>query len=304
MSKNLACSLLFLLVGMNAILAQNQKIFITRVTKPDNSVEFSYLREAPGNYFIEFELEKAENVADISAFNRAYNIGMDSESGILFTLNPINPKKDILCSYAYSYKKGFIRPRVDSSAVYVLPFKQNKKIDIQESTRYNIDPELWKNYVVYSKIKDTICAMRKGVVSEIRKLTTKDKRNTTLRTEIVVDHADGTFSSYIGLDDNLLFVKLNETIYPGMPLGVLDDYVDNDQIHNFKFNIYFFSNEEIEDLEGKKIKIIERSVLPKFLTTDGIQNLQIHRTYTVKYSDEVLSKEMTIEEKKKQNIVL
>lgn len=303
MSKNLMCALLFLVMGMNVIIAQNQKIFITRNTKDDNSVEFGYLKKVPGNYFIEFELEKIENVADISAFQKAYNIDMNSESGVLFTLHPINPQKDILCSYAYSYNKGFIRPAVDSTVVYVLPFKQNKKINVKEGSRFNIPAEIWKNYIVYSSTKDTVFAMRKGVVSEIKKVTTKDKKNTILRTEIIVDHADGTFASYIGLDDNLLSVKLNETVYPGKMLGMVDDNFDNDQTRSFKFNIYFYSNEEIQDLEGKKIKIIERSVVPKFLTANGIQKLQNNSDYIVKYSNDILSQEMNEQEKQKSKII-
>lgn len=302
MSKRISYAFLFLLMGINAIVAQNQKIYVTRVNQLDNSVEFSYLKTEPGNYFIEFELEKAENVADISPFKKAYNLSMNFDSGLLFTLHPIDPKKDILCSYSYSYKRGFISPEIDNSFVYILPLKENKRINIKQTTRYNVDAEIWKNYLIYSKIKDTICGMRKGIVSEIRKTTYKDKRSTTLRTEIIVDHADGTFASYIGLDEKALLVKLNDTIYPGTLLGVMDDVVDSEQNHIFKFNIYFFSNEEIEDLEGKKIKVIGRSVKPKFLTTDGIQNLKNDEYYTVKYSDEVLSKEMTIEEKKKRNM--
>lgn len=303
MYKSFLTALLLFLVS-NLINAQNQKIYITRVTNPDNSVEFRYLKTVSGNYFIEFDLESVVNVADIGAFKKAYNLDLSSDSGTLFTLNPIDTKKEILYSFTYSYQRGLIRPQVDNSIVYALPFKENKKITIFQSRRFNVDPEIWKNYVVYSKMKDTICGMRKGIVTEIKKITVTDRKNTVLRTEVVVDHADGTTASYIGLDEKSLQVKLNDPIYPGTVIGTVDDVLDNDENHNFKFNIYYFSNEEVEDMEGKKIKIIERSVAPQFLTSDGIKKIESDENYTVKYNEDVLFKEMTPEEKSKNKIVL
>ncbi|GAA6771819.1 hypothetical protein [Flavobacterium sp. CGRL2] len=94
--------------------------------------------------------------------------------------------------------------------------------------------------------------MRKGLVTEIRKFAVSDKGNTIFRTEIIVDHADGTNASYSGVDENLLAVKLNDQVYPGSMLGVMDNVVDNDKNHVFKFNVYYLSDEEVDGLDGKK----------------------------------------------------
>lgn len=299
MSKSIVAVLILSLISIHKISSQNQKVFITSVKKGDNSVEYNYTKSVLGNYFVEFDLESAANVQDLSSFRKTYNLNLTQDSGTLFKLDPIDKEKPIYCSYTYSYKKGSINPQLDNSIVYFLPFKENKEVAIYESFRFNVKPEVWKNYTVYSKTKDTICAMRKGIVTEIRKFTVADKGNTIFRTEIIVDHADGTNASYIGVDEKSLSVKLNDQIYPGSVIGVMDNVVDNDKNHIFKFNVYYFSDEEVEGIDGKKVRILEKSVMPIFYTAEGYQNLRSDKKYTVKYNDEVFSKEMTSQEKEK-----
>jgi hypothetical protein len=299
MSKSILAVLIFSFISINKMASQNQKIFITSVKKSDNSVEYNYTKAVPGNYFIEFDLESAANVENISAFRKTYNLNLTEDSGTLFKLEPTDKEKPIYCSYTYSYRKGSIKPQLDNSIVYFLPFKQNKEVRIYETFRFNVKPEIWKNYTVFSKTKDTICSMRKGLVTEIRKFAVSDKGNTIFRTEIIVDHADGTNASYSGVDENLLTVKLNDQVYPGSMLGVMDNVVDNDKNHVFKFNVYYLSDEEVDGLDGKKNKVIERSVMPIFYTAEGYQNLYSDKKYTVKYNDEVLFREMTPQEKEK-----
>lgn len=154
----------------------------------------------------------------------------------------------------------------------MLPFKENKTVTIYESNRFNVSSDIWKNYVVYSKTKDTICAMRKGIVTDIRRNAIDNDGKTVFKTEIIVDHADGTNASYIGLDEKLLAVKVNDSIFPGTLLGLMDDILDSTQNRNFKFNIYYFSNEEIDGIEGgKNLKIIEKSVMPVFIPQKDIK---------------------------------
>jgi len=296
MTKSIIAFLLFL-VGTNSIISQNQKIYISRVKNADNSVDFNYIKSVSGNYFIEFELESATNVQDLSDFKKSYNLNLSADSGTLFKLSPIDKEKPIYCAYTYSYKRGLVKPEIDNATVYLLPFKENKNVTIYQSTRYNVSPDTWKLYSVYSATKDTIYAMRKGVVTEIKKFTADYNGKTIFRTEIIVDHADGTNASYIGVDEKTLAVNVNDQIFPGSRLATMDDVLDSEKKRNFKFNVYYFSNEEIQGLDGKNVKIIERSVMPAFYTSEGYQNLESDKNYTVKYNDEILVKEMTPQER-------
>lgn len=297
MSKNILGFLVFFLVSFSSIISQNQ-IYVTRVKNSDNSLEFKYLKTVPGNYFIEFNIENVSNVNDIASIQKTYNVNLIGDTGTLFKLYPADKEKPINCSYSYICTRGLIKPQVDYTITYLLPFKQNKNVTIYESNRFNVRSDVWKNYVVYSKTKDTICAMRKGVVTDIKRNAIDSDGKTVFKTEIVVDHADGTNASYIGLDEKSVAVKVNDLIFPGTRLGVMDDILDNAKNRNFKFNIYYFSNEEIDGVDGeKKVKIIEKSVMPVFYTSEGYQNLVTDQNYTVKYTDEILLKEMTPQEK-------
>ncbi|MBZ4034127.1 hypothetical protein K6T82_05075 [Flavobacterium sp. 17A] len=298
MSKsNFLRILVFFLVGFNTITAQNQ-IYITKVRNLDNSVEFKYNKAVQGNYFVEFNIENVSNVKDIASIKKTYNVNLIGDTGTLFKLYPDDKEKPINCSYSYSYTRGLIKPQIDYAVTYLLPFKENKNVTIYESNRFNVRSDIWKNYVVYSKTKDTICAMRKGVVVDIKRNALDNKGSIVFKTEIIVDHADGTNASYVGIDEKSLAVKVNDAILPGTYLGVMDDILDEGKNRNFKFNIYYFSNEEIDGVDGEKnVKIIEKSVMPVFYTSNGYQNLMADQNYTVKYTDEILFKEMTPEEK-------
>ncbi len=299
MSKTILAIVVFFTISIGKITSQNQKIYVTRVQKEDNSVEFNYIKSIPGNYFLEFDLESVTNTEDIYAFKKTYNLNLEANSGTLFKLYPIDKNRQIYCSYTYSYKKGLIKPEVDNSVVYYLPFKENKNVEVYESFRYNVSPEIWKNYGVYSKSKDTICAMRKGIVTDIKKFPVTENGQTVFRTEVIVDHADGTNASYIGIDEKSMAVRVNDLVLPGFRIGVMDDVVDDDKNHNFKFNVYYFSDEEIQGLDGKSVKIVERSVFPIFYTAEGYLNLATDKKYTVKHLDEIFFKELNAQEKEK-----
>lgn len=291
---------LLLLFKVDKAVSQNQEIYVTKVKNQDNSVDFNYIKNAVGSYFLKVELENVENVEGSASLSAIHNFNLTADSGTLFKLFPADNRTEIFCSYNYSYQKGTIQPKVDEAITYVLPFKKNKKVTIYESGRFNIKTDIWKNYLAYSKTKDTIYGMRKGTVVDIVKFaanTTDQTATTVYRTKIIVEHADGTNASYIGLDPTLLFVKLNQTIYPQSPIGVMDDVINYEKNRDFKFNIFYFSNEELTDLKGKKYKVIEKSVMPNFLTKEGKQKLITDQDYIATCNDDVVFQEMTNEEK-------
>lgn len=256
---------------------------------------------------MELQLENIRNVADSLKVTRLYNLNLTADRGTLFTLYPADRNKEMLCSFSFSYKVGTIKPKVDNSIIYLLPFKENKKVTIYEGKRFDVKPDVWKRYMVYSDTKDTIYAMRKGVVVDIRKFAVNDNENITgqsgvkYRTEVIIEHADGTLASYSGLDEASLFVSLNQTINPHARIGVVDTFGNAGQNQNFSFNIYYFYDEETEDYAGKKTRIIEKSVMPKFLTTSGKVKLLGKSDYKGLCNAEVMSQELNIEEKGNAN---
>ena len=292
----------FLFSIPNDALSQNKKIVVTPIRNSDNSVDFKYIKNEVGNYFVQLELENVQNSVETT---NVYTINLSANSGTLFKLTPIDKSKMILFSYNLSFRAGVLKPKVDSLITYALPFRENKKVTIYEIKRLDVRQDFWKSYFVYSKTKDTIYAMRKGVVVDIRKLTTTTSDNANeqptivYRTEVIVQHADGTNASYSGLDENSLFVKLGQTIYPQTRVGIMDDMTNAKKSHDFRFNVYYFSNDETDTTNGKKSRIVERSITPSFLTENGKQKLDNKKDYIVKYDDAIVFQEMNKEEKKK-----
>ena len=298
--KLLSVFVFFLLFNVeNVALSQNQKISINPIKNPDNSVDFKYIKKVVGANFIQLELENLQNSVET---NNVYNVNLTADSGTLFKLTPIDKTKKIIFSYSFRTRTGIINPKVDSLITYTLPFKENKKFTIFELKRNDVTPDIWKAYLIYSKTKDTIYAMRKGIIADIKKLTTtsSEKPNEqpiiTYRTEITVVHADGTNATYTGLDSNSLFVALGQTIYPHTPLGIMDDMTDKYKNHNFRFNFCYYSEDKPNTTN--KSKIIEKSMTPIFLTENGKQKLIDKNYYIAKNNDSVIFQEMNEKEKK------
>jgi len=82
----------------------------------------------------------------------------------------------------------------------------------------------WKAYVVNLQTPDTVYCMRKGIVVDIKRGensdTSMEKAYTSKTNQILVEHNDGTYSKYIGFDNDKIFVKLGQTVYPQSQLGV------------------------------------------------------------------------------------
>lgn len=298
-----AVILIFLSLGINTIaLAQDSKVFITQSRNTDNSLEFKYLKNAIGHYIVEIELENVANIDTRSVANKVFNYNLNSDSGLLFRLSPEDKTRQSQCSYSYTSKLGTLEPKIDDHIIYLLPFKKGKKVNIYTLTRFDRSPETWKNYAYYSKSKDTIYAMRKGLVVDIRKVASgtlieNEKTGINYRTEVVVEHADGTNASYTGLDENTLKVKIGQTIYPQQAIGTMDSFTDSGKNYNFKFNIYYYSDQLTGNVQGMKPMVIEKSVMSNFVTELGIQKLSDQTCYIVKYSEDILFQEMTKEEK-------
>lgn len=300
-SKWVTLVVVFALVFSNNFYSQSQapKIIITQTRNADNSVDFNYTKEAIGSYVVDVNFAKLENTKTKSI----PCVNASSDSGLLFTLKPVSKKKKIEFTYSYSLTPGFINPKIDSSVVYVLPFKKDNKVKIYDITRKDRSPAIWKTHLVYSNKPDTIYCMRKGIVVGINTLTTTSfddvtqKNTTAYQEQIVVEHADGTFASYTSLNKKSIMVALGQKVYPQTKLGVMDKY--NKDRFKFMFHIYYYQNGE---KDGSNFRLNDRSVQPNFITQNGMEQLENKNEYVVSYDDNILNQELTEKEKKKFGI--
>ncbi|MBA0882149.1 hypothetical protein [Flavobacterium undicola] len=283
-SKLVILVIFFSLVIKNGLYAQAPGIFITPVRNGDNSVDFKYTKEGIGSFIVDIHFTKLEN----SETTSIPNMNVTSNSGLLFKLKPLDKNKKIDFFYSYTVTQGYLNPTLDSTVTYMLPFKKGKKVKIYWGTRPGISPEKWKKYVVNSNNQDSVFGMRKGVVVDVRTLTVFNKDEVTqetkkvLRKEIIVEHADGTFASYSGIEENSIAVKIGQTINPQSYIGVMDEL--NGGRYSFTFDIYYHEPDQM-NYRGNLI-----SVSPNFLTQNGVEKLESKKEYVVTYDESILLK--------------
>jgi len=297
----------FLMIMSYAVKAQTNEpaIVVKYVRNKDNSVSFNYVKNRPGTYklkitFSDFVNTNASDYEELIKY----------DSGSLLTLRPDNKESYINFGYSVSYVFGNPEPKVDSLFHYVLPFKKGKNIVVYENSNLNEKyfgagkVDSWKSYCVTSKTPDTIYAMRKGIVVEVKNEFATDTLVTgyvysSKRNSVTIEHEDGTYSSYKGLKMNSFFVKLGETVYPATPLGVLDRF--NNKTYDLHFMVYYIGKKDyIPDPKAtlKTAKTAYDCLSPYFYTTEGLVKIIPKNKYTVDCNQEIITKEMTKREVK------
>ena len=174
--------------------------------------------------------------------------------------------------------QGFLNPVLDPAVTYVLPFKKGKKVTIYVSTRPDISPEKWKKYIVHSNLPDSIYSMRDGLVVAIKTIIRFDKDQVTKQAslkEIVVEHPDGTFASYLGIEENSIAVKIGQSINSKSYMGVMDKI--NNGGYRFIFDIFY------HELDDKNYRGNLVTVNPSFITQKGVEKLESKKEYVVSY---------------------
>ena len=194
--------------------------------------------------------------------------------------------------------------------VYLLPFKEGTDIRVQETTNLGEKyfgserPENWKAYIVKTENPKPVFAMRKGlvvkIVNEYETVTQEGVSYTGKTNSITIEHKDGTMASYTGFKRNSFKVRLGQTVYPNMELGMLDTYANEGS--RLYFYVYYLNTDKYdhtkkENLTNRKSK--NDYVHPYFVTEEGAFQLDNRATYKVKWDSDTLFSEFSKREKKK-----
>jgi hypothetical protein len=291
---------MFLIKSFNSI-AQTNTVSVKFERNSDNSISFEYEKSAPGSYMLTVTLSNLTN-----SHNNEFNGIVNSSSGRLFKLMPIDKGKSIGFSYKYTYNPGITNPTIDSLFVYALPFKKGTVIKVSESSNVNHSylgqdlPKNWKAYHFQALAADTVYAARKGEIIAISDQFETDTISyyTSKKNTITVEHADGTWATYTGFAKNRSFVKLGQTVYPQMPLGLIKEpYLR--QSNDFSFMLFYFSDggkkSKSEPSNGPRKSVF---ITPYFNTETGIVQLKSQFRYQVVVDEEIIIKEMTKRELK------
>ncbi|RYE58633.1 MAG: hypothetical protein EOP48_03125, partial [Sphingobacteriales bacterium] len=163
-------------------------------------------------------------------------------------------------------------------------------------------PEDWKSYRFYTTEQDTVTAIRKGVVVEIKDLyetTEGDGVAYTSKTnELIIEHGDGTLATYRGFKKGSFKVKIGQTVFPGTSLGVNSKYDKNGR-YNVSVMITYLKSADFENKSTSlsKSKSFYGFITPHFMTeVSPNEVLASQKTYQATSTPDVVQKEMSKKE--------
>ena len=306
MIKKIIPVLALLWLVMYTATAQDASVKVNYVTGSNKSVDFNFEKADPGTYTV---------VLSFSNLTNTYNVGRQEYaargySGRLTTLTPSNKEQGVGFSYTYTYIRGKYQPKYDPDFVYLLPCKKGSKVKVTESGFVNATyfgsttPDDWKVYRFYTETEDTVTAVRKGIVVAVKDMyetATDGVAYTSSINELIIEHADGTLSTYRGFKKGSFMVEVGQTVFPGMALGVNSKFGGSGK-PNIGLLLTYLKSIDFEGSSGQSMKTSKSLygfITPKFYTADNpAATLVAQQDYVGANTPEIIRKEMTKKELK------
>ena len=257
-------NLIILLLIPYLIVAQEFKI--EHKINEDKTVDFTYKNPRPNTITAIVNFGFLENASSQSKIVKK----ISKPEGRILSLKPIDSEQNIRFNYSYSYFNYNINPKADKDFIYILPFKKETQMYVEElsylGSTYSdqTEPKGWKSYSFVSDEAQEIYSVRKGTVVEVIRDYIPDTSKTFTfykkMNSVKIEHNDGTIALYSGFDKNKINVKVGDVVYPQFnSLGETIIY-DNRGKHRINFTLYYFSlkegarmsnistNSEVEDI--------------------------------------------------------
>lgn len=288
--------------------AQDENFTISPTVNTDQSIDFNYAKEMPGNYYVHIQFSNMSN-----CYTTEYKGVVSDYGGTILNLKPTNPQQGISYSFNYRFTRGTPNPKIEDTFQYILPFKTGKKEQFFEAGNLGEKyfgqekNDSWKSYVVLLNKPDSIFCMRKGIVVKLtneydNEMSTTNEY-TSKRNSMLIEHQDGTFAEYKGFQKDSFKVKLGQLVFPYTLLGVVALFDKTDNKYRFDFNLYYLNNvDNLDRDEHQSIKNYKHQykyIAPKFFTSDGSITIETTKEYTATCNEAILLQEMSRSEKKK-----
>ncbi|WP_161634369.1 M23 family metallopeptidase [Aquimarina pacifica] len=301
-------TLLLCIVSCMNLYCQTKAVIFKTKKNSDKSLDIIYEKSVEGNYTAIVEFTGLENVSDRQA---RHICKIKGQRGLLLKLRAKDPEKSITYdSYRTVYIRGRLKPKVNKDYIYNLPFKKGKTVK-----SYNLSnvskkyfgsklPTNWKAYGFKAKDTDTVVSIRKGTVVRIKEDHHHELDSissyTSESNKVYIEHKDGTIARYSGFIKNGVLVQPGDKVLPNTPIGIMPDPKKTDK-NMLKLTISYLSSSEFRKTPTKlKDKVAHYTyITPKFLTTEGILELEPKKEYTSDFTEEILFSEFSKREKKK-----
>lgn len=119
--------------------------------------------------------------------------------------------------FYYTYSIGVKRGKVDQEFPYLIPLKSDFAVMTSDEAEQDVLPDYFK-----AEQGDTVYAARRGkIVATPDMYDGMDRISQNNAVEI--QHADGTLMVYEDIDPENTFLKAGKEVFPGQPLGLLNE---------------------------------------------------------------------------------
>lgn len=285
--------------------AQESTLKVSHRVNSDKSIDFDYEKTDPGTYTVLMKFNELSN----SSTNRDLQITAKYYSGRLTSLRPDNKDLGIGFSYSTTYIRGKLNPKYNPNFLYLLPYKKNTKVKASESYYVNsvyfgsTEPEDWKAYRFFSVNQDTVTAIRKGIVVELKDLYDTDESGgityTSKTNDLIIEHTDGTLAVYRGFKKGSISLKIGQTVLPGAPLGI-NTRSNGNKLYGISIMVYYLKSADFESAKNKNLsntKSLYGFITPHFSTTENADVILVpNQEYTSSGNYEVFKKELSKKE--------
>ncbi len=285
--------------------AQERSLTLEAKRNDNKSIDFNFIKTDPGTYTVVVKFASLSNAMDPGSSFTA-----NDYNGRLFNLTPSNKEQGVgYGSYTTFYIRGKLNPKYNPGLIYLLPYKNEAKVQVAESgflgAAYfgKTAPEDWKSYRFYTAEQDTVTAIRKGLVVEVKDLYEaggEDVSYTSRTNELIIEHPDGTLATYKGFKKGSFAVKVGQTVFPGTSLGLNSKY-DRNGKYNVSIMITYLKSVDVDktDNSSTKSKSYYGFITPHFMTADNADEVLVaQKVYMAGSTAEVVQKEMTKRELK------
>ena len=173
----------------------------------------------------------------------------------------LNSDVDMTYPYLFPLKPGYV----------ITPYKMNPNSSIYLINHFNVSEG------------DTIYCMRKGYVAASSQMFHEEDRISKTKS-IEIMHKDGTVMVYENIDATQPLIDLNQTVYPGQAIGVINE--------KSYLRIHLCSFEAEGRINGLPILFIKENGIADNFGHEFIDSKVVH-------PEDIIAKEMTKRERKK-----
>jgi hypothetical protein len=247
------------------------------IARSTNNFKLAFF--AVNNSFYRFEIIISFNeIKNLSPYvkEKVYTVGHGQT--MLLSLSIVDENMPIGYDYKYVTAISLSEEVIDESFQYLYPFGANKNINDFISS----DFEQHGYYSFNMNKGDTVYSCRKGLVA-VGPVKNDDQIRMFNPGSLEVLNEDGTILIYSNMEEEDVFVKAGETIFPGQPLG---------KIKTDNLNLRLMAIKPHRVIEFQKITFF--NPCKKFSTSD----VEKEHCLSV-YPQELVLKEMTKREEKK-----